>query len=226
MKESKDIISSIENLSIPVTIIRFDTSKQDSTNYLFTIFHRLNTGGQKLNNQEIRNCIYSSEFNNLLGKIAGSSEWRMAMGKTPKINRLDNEELILRFFAFNDNIDNYASNLSKFLNNYLYDKIKISSEELKDKEEILLSTLVLIQEKTPELKEIYKLGRTVKESLLLGIYKNASYISSLSKEEFQKLLKSFLADKEFSKESLTGGLAKKEKVQSRISKSIRIFSGE
>jgi hypothetical protein len=31
--------------------------------YLFTIFHRLNTGGMKLNNQEIRNCIFNGKFN-------------------------------------------------------------------------------------------------------------------------------------------------------------------
>lgn len=48
----------VENLSIPVTVLRCDFEKQAHMEYLFTIFHRLNTGGMKLNNQEIRNCIY------------------------------------------------------------------------------------------------------------------------------------------------------------------------
>lgn len=38
-------------------------------NYLFTIFHRLNSGGSKLTNQEIRNCIYNGDLNNLLKEI-------------------------------------------------------------------------------------------------------------------------------------------------------------
>jgi len=51
----------VENLTIPITIVRWDYSKKSHTNYLFIIFHRLNTGGMKLNNQEIRNCIYQED---------------------------------------------------------------------------------------------------------------------------------------------------------------------
>ncbi len=47
----------VENLSIPVTELRCDFKKKNHMEYLFTIFHRLNTGGMKLNNQEIGNCI-------------------------------------------------------------------------------------------------------------------------------------------------------------------------
>ena len=47
----------VENISIPVTILRCDMSKTTHSEYVFTIFHRLNTGGAKLDNQEIRNCI-------------------------------------------------------------------------------------------------------------------------------------------------------------------------
>lgn len=43
----------IENATLPITVIRCDPSLQSHSNYLFTIFHRLNTGGVRLNNQEI-----------------------------------------------------------------------------------------------------------------------------------------------------------------------------
>ena len=58
--------SRVENLSVPVTVLRCDFDKKSHMEYLFTIFHRLNTGGMKLNNQEIRNCIYGGPFNELL----------------------------------------------------------------------------------------------------------------------------------------------------------------
>ena len=45
----------VQNLALPLNVIRCDLSKADHVDYLFTIFHRLNSGSEKLNNQEIRN---------------------------------------------------------------------------------------------------------------------------------------------------------------------------
>ena len=36
------------------------------------VFERLNTGGQTLNAQELRNCLYAGEFNDLLIRLAGN----------------------------------------------------------------------------------------------------------------------------------------------------------
>ncbi|MEO0621845.1 MAG: DUF262 domain-containing protein [Pseudomonadota bacterium] len=47
----------VQNQSLPINVLRCDFSKKSHMEYLFTIFHRLNAGGIKLNNQEIRNCI-------------------------------------------------------------------------------------------------------------------------------------------------------------------------
>jgi hypothetical protein len=40
----------VENLTLPITVLRCDYSKKQHTRYLFTIFHRLNTGAVRLNN--------------------------------------------------------------------------------------------------------------------------------------------------------------------------------
>src|SRR6185369_5572136 len=56
----------VQNLTLPITVLRCDYSKRSHKNYLFTIFHRLNSGGMKLNNQEIRNCIFFGSFNQFL----------------------------------------------------------------------------------------------------------------------------------------------------------------
>ena len=220
-----DLYSRVENLSIPVTIIRYDSSKQDSIDYLFTIFHRLNTGGQKLNNQEIRNCIYSGKFNNMLREIAQSNEWEDAMGKLYKINRLEGEELILRTFAFVDKLDQYTGNLSKFLNHYMTEKKDIDDSELKQKKESLLSALSIISVKIDNIEAIYKMGRTVREALLVGIIKNITYLSSCNDEKIKDIFDQFINDEEFSDDKLRAGLAQKANVQTRLSKSITIFAG-
>lgn len=93
----------VENLAIPVTMLRCDFSKEKHLDYLFTIFHRLNTGGMKLNNQEIRNCIFSGDLNNLLKKLDKKPNWRKLNKMKDNENlRFTKQELILRFFAFGD----------------------------------------------------------------------------------------------------------------------------
>jgi uncharacterized protein with ParB-like and HNH nuclease domain len=71
-----ELYSRVENLSLPITVIRFDSSKPKHMDYLFTIFHRLNTGGTPLNNQEIRNCIYQGTFNDLLKECVNYKNWK------------------------------------------------------------------------------------------------------------------------------------------------------
>lgn len=82
------------------------------------VFERLNTGGQKLNAQELRNCIYSSDFSKLLVELAGYKSFNDLLGM-PRYedniikNQISQElsdnsffkrmidcELVLRFFAF------------------------------------------------------------------------------------------------------------------------------
>jgi hypothetical protein len=75
----------VENLSVPVTVLRCDFKKRSHMEYLFTIFHRLNTGGMKLNNQEIRNCIYGGTLNALLKELDLVPAWR-------KLNKMRGKE--------------------------------------------------------------------------------------------------------------------------------------
>src|SRR6202000_1903710 len=50
----KALFTRVQNVSLPINILRCDFSKKSHMEYLFTIFHRLNAGGMKLNNQETR----------------------------------------------------------------------------------------------------------------------------------------------------------------------------
>ena len=100
-KKYLGIIEKVENTTIPITVLRCDYSKKSHMAYLFTIFHRLNTGGNKLTNQEIRNCIYSGPFNALLRSTVNNEQFRALFSlEEDKTYRFAYEELILRFFAF------------------------------------------------------------------------------------------------------------------------------
>lgn len=223
IKQNTSYYDRIENFTISVTVLRYDFSKQSHKDYLFTIFHRLNTGGKKLTNQEIRNCIYSGRFNNLLRDVAKSEQWTSIFGETPDIDRYNNEEIVLRVLAFTENLDNYAGNLAKFLNLFMADKQNMSDEDIESKRTILLDSLSLILNNIDEKDIVQGYGKTLKEGLLVGISKNISQLKLKSKEEIEQMFENFKNDSEFSEGNIRQGLNATAKVQSRLKKSISIF---
>jgi len=71
---------------------------------------------------------------------------------------------------------------------------------------------------------VSQLGKTLKEALLVGVIKNVYHIANKTKGDFQAMFEMFIDDDEFKAENMKHGLAKKEKVQSRLAKAIDIFS--
>ena len=227
-KESEELYNKLENRMIHYTLIKCDFTDSGHMDYLFRFFNRINTGGKVLKSQEIRNCICKGEFNNVLKKVAKSKEWKVAIGPTPKIDRLNNEEVVLKTFAFVDKLEEYDGELSRFLDRYMSEKRDISGEELEYKHDMMVDSLLLIHEKIDNPKAIRKFGRTVKEMLLVGIAHNIDELKSKPKATIQTMFASFqkfVDDDKFKKSNLGQGSSKKEKVKYRLSKAISIFAG-
>ena len=119
-KQAPGTYRRIENISLPVTILRYDPGRSDNMDYIFTIFQRLNTFGERLNNQEIRNAIYQGPFSAFLRSCAKNRVW-VEIARTQKRgrgSRMIAEERALRFFAFYDDANKYNGKLNKFLNDF------------------------------------------------------------------------------------------------------------
>jgi len=116
------LYSIVEDVSIPVTVIRCDYSKESHMRYLFTIFHRLNSAGVRLTNQEIRNCIYTGPFNDFLKAFDQTNdEWKQVRRKVwGSMSRFRSVEVLLRVLAFSHNLQKYEGNLAGFLNEYMH----------------------------------------------------------------------------------------------------------
>ncbi len=83
----------------------------------FEVFERLNSNTVPLNAQELRNCIYRGGFNDLLGTLSEGSLWLKILGRRSPDKRLRDEELILRFFAFEImGLNSYRTPLKHWLN--------------------------------------------------------------------------------------------------------------
>ncbi|WP_052184941.1 GmrSD restriction endonuclease domain-containing protein [Methylotenera sp. N17] len=220
-----DIYGRIENLTIPITVLRCDYSKKSHLNYLFTIFHRLNTGGNKLSNQEIRNCIFSGGFNDLLKKIVNLDITKNLFVIEPdKKYRYSFEELILRTFCFAETYEIYTGRLAKFLNDYMQSKKNVSEFELLEKELRLINTFALLNQKILDGRPLPKLSKATTEALLVGIYNNYETLIARTDQEVLGMYEALRNDQLFSVDNLKEGLAEKDKVIGRIRKSIQIFS--
>jgi hypothetical protein len=222
-RENYQLITRVRNVTIPVTVLMCDLKEETHLNYLFTIFHRLNTGGQRLNNQEIRNCIYSGSFNDLLKEIANSDAWKNLFNR-PKKDRFVSEEILLRTFAFIDKLNDYKSNLARFLNHYMKEKQHIDENEIQNFRNSINDTLSLIDEKISNKQKIKEnFGRTLQEGLLVGIVKNIEHLKPKTSNEINVMFDNFCNAEEFSEANIRQSLAEKTKVQSRLNKSIEIF---
>lgn len=226
-KSLKHYYSRVENLSIPITVIRCDFNKKIHMEYLFTIFHRLNTGGMKLNNQEIRNCLYVGSFNRLLKKLDEYTAWRrLNKMKKDESDRFRKQELLLRFFAFSDLYTKYTGHLSKFLNSYMQDNKNPTDEFVDEKRSIFHATVDCIYGKIFNKKApSTKISVTVLEAILVGVEKNLDFLSTQSPDKVRKLYKKMINHSKFSEASLKEGLSKKPKVIDRLKLAIQIFSG-
>ncbi|MBK9498685.1 MAG: DUF262 domain-containing protein [Leptospiraceae bacterium] len=102
----------------------------------YSVFYRLNTGGLALNGQEIRNALnqkpnreYSAST--LLLELSDTNEFKQVINVSPK--RMQDQEIILRFFAFQlKSPHEFENSMSKFLDETMELLNEKSDYELKD----------------------------------------------------------------------------------------------
>ena len=116
--------------SILRSIIIRQLDPEDDTS-MYNIFERLNTGGTLLTGQEIRNCIYYSNFVEFLNEINKYPLWRKIIGKKQVDRQRKDTELIVRFFAMRD-ISNYGKPMKNYLSSYMNKHRDITDQKLED----------------------------------------------------------------------------------------------
>jgi uncharacterized protein with ParB-like and HNH nuclease domain len=88
----------------------------------FDLFERLNTGGIKLTDQEIRACVFRGQFNDFITDLAKNEDFNSAVNlPAAKCNDGTKHELILKFFAYKNNRDQFDHSVVGFLNDYMAD---------------------------------------------------------------------------------------------------------
>ena len=118
-------------------------SKDTPMSIVYDIFNRINTGGTKLDRQEIRNCIFIGHSTRLLKELSGESVFKRAIdgGISPK--RMKDREAALRCMAFTllDYQKTYNRSMDDFLERAMRRINKLSFVEVEDMKKSFLKIM-------------------------------------------------------------------------------------
>lgn len=222
-KINPKIFRKIENISLPVTILRYDPKRSDNMDYIFTIFQRLNSLGEHLNNQEIRNALYQGPFNLFIKDCIQNKDWISIIqnDKKTKEKRMVAEERTIRFFAFYDNADKYDGKLNKFLNLFMQKNRYVSDNSAR--KNIFEDVIEVI--KKIKLEKVAK-SNALRDALLYGVAKNIKFLKNKTNLQLEDYIEKLQSNSNFSIEALSGGIMQKAKVKDRLDIAVKIFSGK
>jgi hypothetical protein len=103
-----------------VTLLR-----QSDPSLKFEVFLRLNTGGDRLLPQEVRNVAFSGGFNDLLIELAANpflnTKLKINSKKSPAYMAMADVEHVLRFFTTNSNWRNMGGSLAFAMDDFMRD---------------------------------------------------------------------------------------------------------
>lgn len=213
----------LEECVLPINVIRCDYTKAEHMEYLFQIFSRLNSGGKRLLNQEIRNCVYQGSLNTFLKDFVRTHCWRNFASVTDKdIERLrfGNEERALRILAFYDNWEQYNASLVSFLNDYMR-RYRNASDKQLSRNKILLERALTQFSRIEGRREVRKNWNLV-ESVVIGIAKNIDKCESMTNEELNDRYKRLISTNVYC-EGMREGVMHTAKLKARIEQSISSF---
>lgn len=107
------------------SFIRMEVIRKESNKLIrYHMFKRLNTGGEGLEDQELRNCtirILNESFPNFLNEVVENQDFQdttFNISDAKTINAYK-QELILRFLAFKNFRENYTHDIADFLDEYM-----------------------------------------------------------------------------------------------------------
>ncbi|ESW81477.1 hypothetical protein X772_22760 [Mesorhizobium sp. LSJC280B00] len=110
----RDDLNAFFNNTIRTVVIR----NWPNTNFLHTVFLRLNTGSVKLSPQELRQAMVPGPFSDFIDDTAiASAHVQRLMGRTTPDPRMRDVELIVRYLAYRRFLASYSGRMKEFLDN-------------------------------------------------------------------------------------------------------------
>ncbi|GGP61659.1 DUF262 domain-containing protein [Streptomyces abikoensis] len=109
--------------------------RQSDPDIKYQVFRRLNTGGMRLNPQEIRNSAWPGELNDMILEESTSPEFHALLGirdrnRSAIYREMRDAEFVLRYLSFRTNWATFSGGMGRKLDSYMGEQHKISSTEV------------------------------------------------------------------------------------------------
>lgn len=217
-------IRRIKSLKVTLNTLRRSTP----TKVKFVIFQRVNTAGEPLNPQEMRNALYQGNATRLLKDMADSNSFKRATGGRIQTKRMTDCDFVNRFLAFYLRKEEYNGELDAFMNDTLdainkmdeteIQRIKQTFDQSMDVCYQLLDNTAFRRPNPNKPGQFLKINKAIFEVLSVSIAKlspREQQVLVTNKEQFKDLIHKLFTDESFSK-SVTSGTAKISQVDFRF----------
>ena len=212
----------IDNSIIHATVVRQDKPTEDQSS-IYIIFERLNTGGVNLQPQEIRVALYHGELAKTLKALSDEDAWRNLYGKRSR--RLKDMEMILRFFAFYYNFDDYRRPMKDFLNRYMASNRHLERQTGAELRDIFCKTTGVLDDVIGRnaFRPKGPVNAAVVDSLMTGIAKRIGQGEIADYEGLQQRYKKLMSNGEYIA-AIETGTSQEANVGTRMTLAISAFA--
>lgn len=217
-------IRRIKSLKVTLNTLR----KSTPTKVKFVIFQRVNTAGEPLKPQEMRNALYQGNATKLLRAMAESDSFKKATGGRVKEKRMTDCDFANRFLAFYLRKEDYNGELDTFMNDTLeilnkmeqveLEKFKLAFNKSMDICYQLLGNTAFRRPNPQKSDQFLRINKAIFEVLSVSIAKLSESEQQklvINKIMFKQLIYELFTDVRFS-EAITSGTAKTPQVNYRF----------
>ena len=121
---------------MPIRCMSIRQNRPEDDGSIYEIFSRLNTGGLNLSPQEIRGCLYRSDFYRMIYSLNSEPCWRDIVGKKEEDDKFRDVEVLLRSYALLYDGELYSGSMIRFLNRFSKEAQGFDGEKIEQSKKI------------------------------------------------------------------------------------------
>ena len=182
--------------------------KESEFKMRYELFKRLNTGGEGLSRQEIRNCIFrglDSRYSEFIAELAQNDIFREIVNiSVSNEEKMYYEELVLRYLTLKNKGTRYSqANIQDYMDDYLESQCKEFDDTQIETDKTLFVNIMKILEKLKD-ENIFKLGKryfttSMYDAIMLSLSENTIDLEELNIEQLGKKIAILKEDDNFNK---------------------------
>lgn len=182
--------------------------KESEFKMRYELFKRLNTGGEGLSRQEIRNCIFrglDSRYSNFVAEMSKNEIFREIVNvSTSNEEMMYYEELVLRYLTLKNRGTRYVqANIQDYMDDYLESQCKEFNASIVNADKQLFENIMKVLEGLKE-QNIFKLGKryfttSMYDAIMLSLSEESVNLSQINIDELGKRIVELKKREEFTR---------------------------